>query len=99
MVQKALLNSAPGGLGIPNGASPEGGGRHPPPPGPPQVTPRGQKVTKISVSWWSPVCQNITMPGPETALYGVKHHSGVVQWPSLAPGHPGFALGSFSSRS
>ena len=76
MVQKALLNSAPGGLGVPNGASPEGGAAvtpprvtqvtsrvkklpsyiypniyrimvcsvsDPPPPGPPQVTPRGQK--------------------------------------------------------
>ena len=99
MVPTALLNNAPGGLGIPNGASPEGVRPSPPPPGPPQVTPRGQKVTKISVSWWSPVCQNITMPGPETELYGVKQHSGVVRWLRLAAGHLGFALGSFSSWS
>ena len=92
MVQTARLNSAPGGLGVPNGASP-GGGRATP------GDPRGQKVTKISVSWWSPVCQNITMPGPETELYGVKQHSGVVQWLRLASGHLGFALGSFSSWS
>ncbi len=47
----------------------------PPPPGTPgdlQATPRGGILTKILVFWWTPVCRNMTMPGPETELYGVK---------------------------
>ncbi len=103
MVHNTRLNNAPGGFGVPKGKPRRGPVHHAPlppsPPGPPQVTPRGQNVTKISVSWGSPVCQNIAMPCPETELYGVKQHPGVVRWPHLAPGHLGFALGSFSSRS
>ncbi len=45
---------------------------YPPPPEPPYATPRGENVTKISVSWWTPVRQNTTMPDSETELYGVK---------------------------
>ncbi len=48
------------------------------------------------VFWWTPVGQNITMPGPETELYGVKWHSGVVRRRCPAPGCPGLALGTFS---
>ena len=97
MVQKTRLNNAPGGFGVPKGKPRRGPVR--PPQGHPQVTPRGQNLTKKLVSRWSPVCQNIAMPGPETELYGVKQHCRVVRWLCLAPSRLGFALTSFSSRS
>ncbi len=40
--------------------------------------------------------QNITMPGPETELYGVKRDSGVVRRRCPAPDCPGLVLGTFS---
>ena len=83
MVQTVLLNSAPGGFGVPRAT-----------PGDPQ----GSESGKFPVFWWTPVCQNTTMPGPETELYGVKQHSGVVRWPRLAAGRLGFALEGISGQ-
>ena len=47
--------------------------------GHPWGTPRGEHVTNISVFWWAPARQNMTMLGPEAELYGVESHSGVVR--------------------
>ncbi len=41
--------------------------------------------------------QNVTIPGPETELYGVEWHSGSVGCRRPAPGCPDLALGAFSS--
>ncbi len=68
---------------------------HPPPRGL-WATSRGEHVTKISVFWWTPVRQNITMPGPETELYCVKWHSGVIRRRCAVAGCAGLALGAFS---
>ena len=106
MIQKACLNSAPSGFGVPRGvltghpdvtifSSPSP--VHPPSLGPPR-TPGVKKLQNFMFSWWSPVGQNITVPGPETELYGVKQQPGVVRWPRVVHGHLGVALGTFSSR-
>ena len=42
--------------------------------------------------------QNMTMPGPETELYGVEWHSGAVRRRRSAPGALDFALGPFGGR-
>ena len=47
----------------------------PPPPRGVLGGPGGENVTKIWVFRWTPVCQNMTMPDPETEFYGVKQHS------------------------
>ncbi len=57
--------------------------------------PRGENVIKISVSWWTPVRSNMTMPGPETVLYGVGQHSAVARLHRVASCRPGLALGAF----
>ncbi len=100
MVQKTRPNNPPGGFGVPKGKARGGAppSSPPPPPGPPQVTAWGFKVTKFAVSWWSPVCQNMIMPSPETEFYGVKQHSGVARWCRPAPGRLGFALGALSGQ-
>ena len=66
------------------------------PPGHPWATPGGAKITKILIFWWTPVCRNMTMLGPETTLYGVKQHSGVVWRRRSAANYPVLALGAFS---
>ena len=38
----------------------------------------------------------MTLPGPETELYDVKWHFGVVRGRRLATGCPGLTLGAFS---
>jgi hypothetical protein len=53
------------GQGRPWGSPGRGGGGAP-------KRPRGGKVIKIAVFWWTQVCQNNTMLGPETVLYGVN---------------------------
>ncbi len=72
------------------------GGSAPSLAGSPQATPRSGKLTKIQVSWRTPVRQNMTMPGSETQLYAVKWHSAVVRGRRLAADRPGFTLGVFS---
>ena len=42
-------------------------------------------MTKILISRWTPVCQNITMLGPETVLYGVEQYSAAARRRRLAP--------------
>ncbi len=42
------------------------------------------------------MCQNMTMPGPETELCGVKWHFGVVRGRRLAAVRPGVTLGAFN---
>ncbi len=47
---------------------------------------------------WAPVCQNMTMPRPETEFYGVKQHFGVARRCRPAPGRLGFAPEALSGQ-
>ena len=56
--------------------------------------PRMVRIRQKNFSRWSPVCRNMSMPGAETMLCGVKQHSGAPRGPRLAPGCPGHDRGS-----